>query len=141
MVYLSERNNYRILYVVMKIKQTVIITAVIVSVSLLITPVVFAKNTCGSGKGAYETSVIPCDKNGNAIGSLLLLIINILTGAVGIAAVGGVTYGAILYATAEGDVGKVHKARILIANVVLGLIMWALAYSFLNYIIPGGVFS
>ena len=66
--------------------------------------------------------------------------INILSAGIGVVAVGGVVYGSILYTTAGGDVAKVKKAKETIMNVAVGLVMYALLWSFLNYIIPGGLF-
>jgi hypothetical protein len=72
---------------------------------------------------------------------LLITAINILTVGVGIAAVGGVLYGSIMYASAGGSVEQTKKAKGAIINVIVGLVAYALMYSFLNFIIPGGVFS
>lgn len=87
---------------------------------------------------AVETSVLPGDLD---IMGLLILIINILTGAIGIAAVGGVIYGAIIYTQAGGSMEEVKRAKKIIANVVMGLVAYVLMYAFLQYLIPGGVFN
>jgi hypothetical protein len=73
--------------------------------------------------------------------SLLLLAINILTAGVGVAAIGGVVYGSVLYTSAGGSSDQTKKAKEIITNVIVGLVAYALAYSFLNFIIPGGLFS
>ena len=93
--------------------------------------------------GKDGTSVIACDdsKGRNPIFNLLLLVLNILTGGVGIVAVGGIVYGAILYATAQDSASQVQKAKAVIGNVVLGIIAFALMFAFLQYLIPGGVFN
>lgn len=90
-----------------------------------------------------DTSVIDCSQSGesNGIWALLITVINIMTGGVGILAVAGLVYGSIMYSTAEGDPGKVSKAREIIRNVVIGLIMFAAMYALLNFIIPGGIFN
>ena len=72
---------------------------------------------------------------------LLLIAINILTAGVGIAAVGGLILAGITYATASNDQNKIVKAKEMIYNVVLGIVMFALMWSFLQYLIPGGVFK
>ncbi len=72
---------------------------------------------------------------------ILKLIIKIMTGCVGIAAIGGVVYGAILYSSAGGNVEQAKNARTIILNVVIGIIVFAFAFAFLNWLIPGGVFK
>ena len=71
---------------------------------------------------------------------LLIIALNILTAGVGVLAVGGIVYGAILYTTAEDKADQVKKAQDVIQNVVIGLIAFALMWAGLNFLIPGGVF-
>jgi hypothetical protein len=114
-----------------------------------------SSNTNGSGSGTtgntcggVETSIISCDEDNkgnnvedNAIWGLLLLVLNILTAGIGLVAVGGIVYGAILYTTAQDNSAQVTKAKETIFNVVLGLVMFALMYAFLQFLIPGGIFA
>jgi hypothetical protein len=137
----------------MKIKRIVLISILFMGfVGFLAGPSVYA-DTCDG----YSTSIIPCSKScpdgvapvggkcsdgsaPNSIWGILLLAINILTGGVGIAAVAGVVYGSVLYASAGGSADQVKKAKGIILNVIIGLVAYALMYSFLNFIIPGGIF-
>ncbi len=104
-----------------------------------------AQNTCGG----VDTSIIACDaknsKGGgtedNGVWALLLIVVNIMTAGVGIIAVAGIVYGAILYTTAEDKADQVKKATDIITNVIIGLILFALMYAGLNFIVPGGVFA
>ena len=99
--------------------------------------------------GGVETSIIGCTQAGGdnapveetGIWGILLIGINILTAGVGLAAVGGVIYGAILYTSAGGSPEQVKKATEIITNVVIGVVAYALMYGGLNFIIPGGVFN
>lgn len=101
----------------------------------------------GDDCGGVKTAIIKCDaKNSgditdNGVWALLLLVLNVLTAGVGIIAVAGIVYGAILYTTAEDKADQVKKATDIITNVVIGLILFALMYALLNYIVPGGVFA
>ena len=70
---------------------------------------------------------------------ILVLVINILTAGVGIAAVGGIIWAAFLYVTAEENAGQVSKAKLLITNVVVGIVAYFLMYALLNFLIPGGL--
>lgn len=97
--------------------------------------------------GKAQTVIIKCDSSsetgakGSPIWSILKLAINILTGGIGIVAVGGIVYGSILYTSAGADTAQTKKAVSVITNVVIGLIAYALMYAVLNFIIPGGLFS
>lgn len=96
------------------------------------------------------TSVLPDSLCGNSTSSdvedtgvwlLLIYILNILTAGVGVAALGGIIYGAILYTSAGGSQEQTKKAMGIITNVVVGVIAYALMYGFLNFLIPGGIFN
>lgn len=114
-------------------KQTII--KIIVSACIL--SLASIKSASAATCGNTDTNIISCG-NGNAIWDMLLLAINILAAGVGLVAVGGVVYGATLYATAQNNSGQITKAKTAIANTVFGLIAFALMYSFLQYLIPGG---
>ncbi len=77
----------------------------------------------------------------SAVWQLLLAIVNIMTAGVAILAVGGIIYGAVLYTSAGPNQGQVAKAREILMNVVIGVVAFALMYSLLQWLIPGGVFN
>jgi hypothetical protein len=129
----------------MKIKQTILSMAAIAGISLaglsLAQPV---SADCGGAK----TSIINCDQKGGAktaedtgIWGLLLLILNIMTAGVGILAVGGIVYGAILYTTSSQNADQTKQAKDIIRNVVIGIVTYAGMYLLLNFLIPGGIFK
>lgn len=102
----------------------------------------------GSDCAGVKTAIIKCDAtnetdevNDNGIWALLMMVLNILTAGVGIIAVGGIVYGAILYTTAEDKADQVKNATGIITNVVIGLILYAFMWVGLNFIVPGGVFA
>lgn len=154
----------------MKIKQTVIVLALLIGLSGLFTgPTASAKLDPGGGGatttdttipdafdsgtgsntcGGVKTSVLSCggDKNSTSVGGtgiwgLLLMGVNILTGLVGVAAVGGILYGSILYTTSRGKPEQSKKASVVLANTMMGILAYALMFSLLNFLIPGGMFS
>lgn len=95
-----------------------------------------------------ETSVINCETDpndnsiqGTGIWQVLLIAINILTAGVAIAAVGGLIYASILYTSAGGGQEQIKKATTMFTNIVIGIIAYALMYSGLNFLIPGGLFN
>lgn len=111
-----------------------------VTAILSLSPVVHAENKCGG----VNTAIINCDlkeddKKGGAIIEIIKIVIRIMAIGVGITAVGGIGYGAILYASAQDNAAQVQNARAIIRNVVIGIIAFSLMTVFLNFIIPGGV--
>lgn len=130
----------------MKIKQKIIafifvISSITAGSALIATP---AFADCGG----VQTSIINCpqtsqgpDARNSGIWGILLIALNILTAGVGIAAVGGIVYGAILYTSAGDSAEQTKKAIEIIRNVVIGLVAYGLMYIVLNYLIPGGIFA
>lgn len=126
----------------MKIKQTILL---ILATTVLLG--VFMCQPLYADCGGVTTSIINCDQSGGnsvedtGVWGVLLLIINILTAGIGIAAVGGIIYGSILYITAGGSLDQTKQAKRIILNVAIGLVVYALMYSFMNFLIPGGMFN
>lgn len=132
----------------MRIKQTFLTLAAAITMGILAfgsAPVAFAQEECAG----VETAIISCDQTGGSdaateesgVWGLLLLALNILTAGVGIAAVGGIVWAAILYSGASDNMDQVKQAKEIIKNVAIGLVAYALMYLVLNFLIPGGIFS
>lgn len=128
----------------MKIKQTILALVLLVGVfGLFIANPLASAATCGG----VTTSIVNCEQSGGkdvndtGVWGILLLAINILTAGVGVAAVGGIVYASVLYATSRGSVDQTKKAIVIIQNVVIGIVAYVLMFAFLNYIIPGGLFQ
>ena len=77
----------------------------------------------------------------NPIFAMLLGIVNIVAFGVGIAVVGGIVYGGLMYSTARDNSGQVQKAINIIATSVVGLIAYALLWAVINFIVPGGLIA
>lgn len=107
-------------------------------------------DACGEG-GVYidgvccndytETSTfgLVCNDNGDGIYSLLTMIISILTYGIGILATAGIMWQGWRYMTAGDDPGVVKDAKLRIWQIIIGLIVYALIWAFVNWLIPGGV--
>lgn len=80
----------------------------------------------------------PLEKS--ALWSVLTLVLNVMLGGVAVAAVGGLVYGAIMYASAQDNASQVQEAIGIIRNVVIGLVMFMLMWAGIQYLVPGGVF-
>ena len=95
-----------------------------------------------SGCGDIQTSLIKCDtSNENPVIGILLQVINFLAVGVGIAVVGGITWGGMLYASSNGDSSKAKQGITTIVNAVLGLILFMFVYALVNFLVPGGLFN
>ena len=77
----------------------------------------------------------------NAILSVAATVLNWLAVGVAAAVLIGIVYGAIIYATATGDESKAKHGIEIIRNAVIALILYALMWSFLQFLIPGGLFN
>lgn len=93
--------------------------------------------------GKVKTSVLNfvCKDSEDPITKILFIVLNVLTAAIGIAAVGGIGYGALLYTTAQNSPEQTKRAISIITNVVIGIVAYGLMYVLLNFLVPGGVFS
>jgi heme/copper-type cytochrome/quinol oxidase subunit 2 len=132
----------------MKIKQKIVslmITAGMIAGGAAILQPQLALADCGGAK----TSIINCDQNSKnpasaqdtGVWGLLLVIINIMTAGVGILAVGGIVWAAILYSSSSDSADQTKKAKEIIRNVAIGIVAYAAMYLGLNFLIPGGIFS
>jgi len=110
--------------------------------TVVITGVMVTQSALAASCAGADTSVISCDGEGStALINIVKQVIQILTAGVGVAAVGAVIFGAVLYTTSEGSPDKIKKAREIWTNTVIGLLMFAFMVAITNFIIPGGVFN
>lgn len=96
----------------------------------------------GAGEcGGTTTGIISCEEDSGiaAIGGLIKLVVNILTIGIGIAAVGGIAYAAIMYASARDNQSQVQSAISTIRNIVIGLVLYGFTIAIINWLVPGGV--
>lgn len=93
--------------------------------------------------GGTKTQLVSCDGAGGlaAINSLITIAVSVLSVLIGIVAVGGIAYAAILYASASDDQKKVSEARTIIRNIIIGLLLYGFTIAIINWLIPGGVIS
>jgi hypothetical protein len=130
----------------MKIKQKILFLVLAVGAMTTLT---LAPSAVNAKCGGVDTSIINCSQTGGVkkdsqdspIWGVLVLILKIMTGGVGILAVGGIVYGSILYASAGDKAEQTKKAISVITNVVVGLAAYGLMYVILNFLIPGGIFT
>ena len=98
---------------------------------------------CQDGAGVYseeELIALGCKTESLNPGKTIVNVINVVLTLVGIVAVIFVIVGAAQYIAAQGDPGKMKKARDTILYAVLGLILALLAFSIVNFVL-GSVFG
>lgn len=71
----------------------------------------------------------------NFISGDVTTIINWVVGILGIVAVVVIIMGGVTYMTSAGDAGKVKKAKDTILYGLIGLVVCALAYAIVNFVI------
>ena len=110
---------------------------------------VFSSETVFAGcpSGQVETSIlggstgcVDVGTKGEGIYGILGTVIKVLTYLIGVLGTVGLVISGIQYMTAGGNESQVIKAKNRIFNIVIGLVAYGLMATFLNFIIPGGVF-
>ncbi len=125
------------------VSTSVIGLTVIIAGSFALAPVAGAVDCAILPSGICDAATKPAsgDIKDNAIFILLRTVLQIMTAGVGVAAVGGVVYAAVLYTSAGDAMDQVKKAKTIITDVVIGLVAYALMFLLLNWLVPGGVFG
>jgi len=94
--------------------------------------------------GGVATSIISCNttpSEGGGAWGLIVQIINFLAVGVGIAVVGGIIWGGMLYASSNGDINKSRQGVRVIVNAIVGLILFMFTYAIVDFLVPGGFFA
>lgn len=91
-----------------------------------------------------QCAVLPdswCNGSGGeeTITNLLWFVVNLMVAGVAVLALVGLVYGAILYTTAGGSQEKVRKAMEVFRNVAIGVLVFAVMWVVLQWLIPTGV--
>lgn len=122
------------------IKKVIASILVSISTSLIITLPASAATICVDAPEPTKcSSILPeswCEEGG--VGGILQLVLTILTVGVGIAGTVGIVISAIQWISARDKEDQVNKAKNRILNIVIGLATWALAWSLLSWVLPGG---
>ena len=121
----------------MKYKIITLLVAIFSVVSLC-APVAYAAT---EGDAAEKTafSFGSCWNKNVDIKCLAVEVLSFLSIGVGIAVVGGIAAGGVVYSTAEGNPGKAQKGITIIVNAVIGLVLYMLLFFIVNWLVPGGV--
>jgi len=95
--------------------------------------------------GSTKTQLVACDSGTqtgvSAISDLIKITVTILSVLIGVVAVGGLAYAAILYASAQDNQEQLNNARTIIRNIILGLVLYVFTVVIVNWLIPGGIIA
>ncbi len=115
----------------------------------------------GGGSGVTTTQTVKCadanspgdcaKKTAFAFGScgtdnvgikcLFVEVLKFLSIGVGLAVVGGIAAGGIIYSTAEGNASKTQQGVKMITNSIIALFLYLFMFAILQFLIPGGVLT
>jgi hypothetical protein len=81
------------------------------------------------------------DEKGNGIFDVLRIVLNVLTAGVGVAATLGIIVSALRYSQSRDNAEAMAGAKRMIINIVIGLVVWAMFFAFLQWLLPGDSFG
>ena len=89
-------------------------------------------------EGQVNTSLFGCvdGENGEGIFFILEIILTVMTFGVGIAGTIGIVIAGIQYSTAKDNEQQIAKAKMRIFQIVIGMVIWAVLYVALQWLIP-----
>lgn len=114
------------------------VLVVMFSCALVVTPLAMVEE---GNCSVLPDSLCGPDAGGNGIMGILKLGIQILSAGVGVVAVGAFIWAGILYASAGDSAESVSKAKDMMKNTAIGLVVFGVMFLALNWLIPGGVFT
>jgi hypothetical protein len=130
----------------LKIKKSLILlVALFVPVLIMVAPVSSARalTITFAASGCEGGNAKDCLKNAETskIMDELMIIIRLLSAMVGVVAVVMLIIGGIQYTASNGNPQAVAAAKKKITDVFIGLISYIFLWSFLEWLIPGGLWN
>lgn len=123
-------------------KQTFIAKTFIAVAMIFMSVFVLVPPTVGAVDGAEKTAFPVNGKTSNVtIRDLAVEVIRFLSIGVGIAVVGGIAAGGVMYSTSQGNPAGAQKGITIITNAIVGLILYLLMFALMQFLVPGGVLS
>jgi hypothetical protein len=77
----------------------------------------------------------------NPIVAFLKTVLQFLALGIGIALVGGLSTGGVVYMTARANPQQVQKAEEIIRNAIIGIALYVFMFAIINFLIPGGLLT
>lgn len=125
-----------------KIVAVLLVVLGVVGITTYSSPLAFADEKCAEGQ--VETNVLGSNgctdaKDGDGISYILNVALTILTFGVGTAGTIGIVISGIQYMTARDNEQQMAAAKKRIIDIVIGLVVYAVAWAALSWLIPGGI--
>lgn len=100
-----------------------------------------AQSTQNSSCGTTKTQFIACDsKTGvGTINDLIRIGVIVLTVLIGIVAVAGIAYAAVLYSSARDNQSQISESITIMRNIIIGLLLYGFTIAIINWLLPGSV--
>lgn len=115
------------------------VLAVIATPLVVATPVFAEEYQCGEVKTYFNWG---CDSGADGEGmikSVLKTILKIVGIALPVVCIAYISFGGLMMATAGGDKAKSKRGIEMIRNAIIAIIVYAVAYALLNWLLPGGL--
>lgn len=100
----------------------------------------------GNHKCGVDTNIIDCSSyaavgNGNGIFAIIMIVLNVLTVSVLVVAVLGFILSGVQYISARDNEAQVVSAKKRMMQIITGVIIYAVAWTGLEWIVPGGLIN
>lgn len=106
---------------------------------ILLTTVFCSAPVFAATCGGAETGILSCDDNEGGVWHILSLVLDIMSAGVGILGIIGIMVVGTQYLTARDNPEQVKKAKTRLFQVIIGLMLYALAFVGLEWLLPGGI--
>lgn len=94
-------------------------------------------DVCSSGATVEVKRAAGCFGNNDALPKIITSILSGIIAAAGLVAVVYIIVGGVQYMTSGGDAAKIEKAKKIILYAVIGLVVCALSFAIVNFVVLG----
>ena len=123
------------------IKLVACLALISIAIGLVFAPSSFAASDTADVTETTFFGNVEDDGKGCGVYMILTQVLDILTFGVGIAAAIGIAIAGTTYLTSSGNPQQTVKAKHRIFEIVLGLAVYAVLYSTINFLLPNGHFN
>ncbi len=124
-----------------KIKNLLVISIFLSTLAIITTPIVALAATGPNQVNLPTPTQVSDQLHKNPITTKLNDLVTLVGGVVGIVVIGNIIFGGIQYIMAGGNPQAAADARKRITNSVIALVTFFLIWSFVQWLVPGGVFG
>jgi hypothetical protein len=128
----------------LKSKIKILLSAIILMLTLVMPAAALAANPCNdttNSSGQVDNTQVQKCVQSTPIWHDVNLIVNFLSAGVGVVVTGVILIGGIQYIMAGDNPNALTAARQRITNGLLALFVFLFIFSFLQWLIPGGIFK